>query len=261
MSHTQTMETIAGCKVSVRRAGEGPPLLFLHGARGASAWLPFMDKLAQQYTVIVPEHPGFGDSDTPSWLLNVGDLAYFYLDYLDAQGLQGVHLVGTSLGGWIAAELAVRSCQHLSTLTLVDPAGIHVKGLPQKGDLFLWSPEQKVRNLFHDQAKADAALAAPVDEAEMERQLKNSLTTALLAWQPRFYNPQLTQWLHRISVPTLVLWGAEDKLFPAEYGSEFVKRIPNARLETFEGCGHLPHVECADRFVSTVSEFIKEASR
>lgn len=259
--YQHTVEKISGCNISVRQGGEGPPLLFLHGLGGGSDWLPFMDELAKQYTVIVPEHPGFGDSETPAWLLNVGDLAYFYLDYLHAKGLRNVNLVGASLGGWIAAELAVRNCESLRTLVLVDPAGIHIKGLPPKGDIFLWSHEQKTRELFHDQKQADAALAVPLEGEALDRQLKNALTGALLAWQPRFYNPQLAQWLHRINVPTLIAWGNEDRIFPAEYGPEFVKRIPGARLASFGACGHLPHVECADRFVGTVTDFLEEAGR
>ena len=101
--------TIAGCSVNVMRGGKGPPLLFLHGAGGAGVWLPFMEKLSERYDVIVPDHPGFGRSDTPEWLDDIGDLAFFYLDFLEALDLDDVHLVGNSLGGWIAAEIAIRN--------------------------------------------------------------------------------------------------------------------------------------------------------
>lgn len=260
-SYERTVDTIDGCNLSVLQGGDGPPLLFLHGAAGAGHWLPFMDELAKRYTVIVPEHPGFGSSGTPNWLRDIGDLAYFYLDYLASRSLKDVHLVGNSLGGWIACEMAVRSCERLRSLTLVSPAGIQVPGLPPRGDTFLWSPEQAARNLYHDQSFAEAALAAPVDDAEIDRRARNALTTALLAWEPRFFNPQLAKWLHRIEIPTLVLWGEEDRVFPAAYGTEFANRIPGARLVTFDGCGHLPHVERAKRFVSTVVEFAEEARR
>src|SRR5690349_12600756 len=127
---------VAGCSVSVKRAGKGPPLLFLHGGGGAARWLPFMGGLAERFDVIVPEHPGFGRSETPEWLDTIGDLAFFYLDFIGELGLERVHLVGNSMGGWIAAELAVRSTHDLASLTLIGSVGIHVKGL-QKGDLFL----------------------------------------------------------------------------------------------------------------------------
>ena len=92
--------------------------------------MPFMEALSQKFDVLVPEHPGFGESETPAWLDNVGDLACFYLDFLEALGLDRVHLIGNSLGGWIAAELAVRDQHRLRTLTLVSPGGIHVQGVP-----------------------------------------------------------------------------------------------------------------------------------
>ena len=260
MAWKESFETVNKCKTRLMRGGKGAPLLFLHGARGASAWLPFMDKLAERFELIVPEHPGFGGSDTPPWLDTVGDLAYFYLDLIDQLGLEGVNLVGTSLGGWISAELAVRDCHPLATLTLVAPAGIHVKGLI-KGDIFMWSPEETVRRLFHDQKMAEAMLSHPPAEGEVMTQAKNRLTMAKLSWQPRLYNPDLYKWLHRISVPTLILWGDDDKVIPPQYGPAFAELIPGAKLEVIEKCGHLPQVERADAFVSKVTAFITEAAR
>ena len=180
----ETYETVAGCKVHVLRGGKGAPLLFLHGGRGAGIWLPFFKSLAEKYEVIVPEHPGFGRSDTPDWLDNVGDLANFYLSFIKQLGLKEINLVGTSLGGWIGADLAVRNSGALRTLTLVAPAGIHVNGVP-KGDLFLWNPEQTVRNLFADEKLQEFALKQVPDEEERKRQMKNALTLAKVSWQPR----------------------------------------------------------------------------
>ncbi len=254
----QSMERVDGCSVSVQRAGAGEPLLFLHGARGAPHWLPFMDALARHFEVIVPEHPGFGRSETPEWLDTVGDLAYFYLDFIAALGLSRVNLVGTSLGGWIAAELAVRDQSALKTLTLVAAAGIHVKGV-QKGDLFLWSPEQLARNLVVDQRIADTMLSQALSEEEQDLMMKNALTSAKLAWQPRLYNPHLAKWLHRIRTPTLILWGDGDKVIPPAYGPAFRDLIPKSRLHVFRVCGHLPHVEKTAEYVAAITDFIEEA--
>jgi pimeloyl-ACP methyl ester carboxylesterase len=258
MDHAENFATINGCRIRIMRGGAGPPLLFLHGARGASAWLPFMQKLAQQFDLIVPEHPGFGGSDTPDWLDNVGDLAYFYLDVIDQLGLGRVNLVGTSLGGWIAAELAVRCCDRLRSLVLSAPAGIHVKGLP-KGDTFIWSPAEMMRKLFHDQTLAEAALQKPLSEAEQFSEMKNRLIMAKLTWQPRLYNPHLHKWLHRISVPTLILWGDDDQIIPSGYGPAFAELIPGSRLEIIAECGHLPQIEQTDAFVEKISVFVREA--
>lgn len=252
----RSIEQIAGCSVSVQRGGAGQPLLFLHGARGASRWLPFMEALSQNFEVIVPEHPGFGQSETPSWLDNIGDLAYFYLDFIEELRLEQVHLLGASLGGWIAAELAVRNQRPLRTLTLVAPAGIHVPGV-QKGDIFLWSAQELAHNLFYDQKLAEAMLREEPSQEELDIQLKNRLTTAKLTWQPRLYNPHLAKWLHRVTLPTLILWGAEDKLIPPQYGPAFRDLIPNARLQILPNCGHLPQVEKMADFVSTVTRFLQ----
>ena len=255
----ETFETFDGCKIRMMRAGQGAPLLFLHGGGGAPLWLPFMETLAQRFDVIVPEHPGFGGSDTPDWLDNVGDLAYFYLDVIAALKLSGVHLVGTSLGGWIAAEIAVRNCSPLKTLTLSAAVGINVKGVP-KGDLFMWSREQLIRNLYHDQKLAEAALAQPVSDDAMMVYAKNQLASAKLGWSPRLYNPHLSKWLHRISVPTLLVWGDDDRLVPLPHGEAYAKLIPGAELRVIENCGHVPHVERADAFVTAVTDHIGRAS-
>jgi pimeloyl-ACP methyl ester carboxylesterase len=247
--------TVKGCRTHFMRGGSGEPLLFLHGASGAGEWLPFMETLSERYDVIVPEHPGFGASDTPDWLDNIGDVAFFYLDVIDELGLDKVHLAGGSLGGWIAAELATRSCEKIKSLTLIAPAGIHVKGVA-KGDMFMWSPEELMSNLFYDQS-IPASMTGPANDEELLVVLKNRLMTAKLGWHPRMYNPDLRKWLHRVRVPTLIIWGAEDKLIPVAYGSAYRELIPGSRLEVIAECGHLPQVEKAGQFTQTMTDFIQ----
>jgi len=237
------------------REGRGEPLLFLHGGNGASEWRPFMADLAQTFDLIVPEHPGFGGSDTPEWLDNMGDLAYFYLGLIEALGLARLHLVGTSLGGWLAAEIAVRRSPALASLVLAAPAGIHLDGVA-KGDIFMWSAEQSARNLFHDPEWTKQALTRPLTEADETLAMKNRATLAKLAWQPRLYNPHLAKWLHRIDVPTLILWGDDDKVIPPPYGPAFAALIPQSRLELIRNCGHLAHLERKDEFVGHITRFI-----
>lgn len=258
MSYAELWETVAGCRIRIMRKGKGAPLLFLHGASGAGAWLPFMETLSQDFDVIVPEHPGFGGSDTPEWLDGINDLAFFYLDLISHLGLGKVHLVGTSLGGWIAAEMAVRNCSAIRSLTLVAPAGIHVPGV-RRADMFMMSPEELTANLFHDPDMA-AQMPQPADEAALMVVLKNRLMTAKLAWNPRFHNPDLKKWLHRVQVPTLILWGDDDKLLPPAYGPAYQALIPNARLEIIPACGHLPHVEKAQEFTRTTVNFLQGAA-
>lgn len=243
---------VAGCEIEMLKGGSGPAMVFLHGAGGAHVWAPYMDKLAETHTLYVPSHPGWGRSDTPDWLDGVGDLAYFYLEFLDAIGEDKVHLVGNSLGGWLALEVAVRSTQHIESLTLVSAAGIHVAGVP-KGDIFLWDDDERVYNTYFDRKLAEARLNTEMSSEDMDIALKNHFSTAKMAWHPRFYNHELQKWLHRIKVPTMILWGDSDKIFPPQYGEEMQKMIPGSTLKIISECGHLPHQEKLDEFIAGVT--------
>lgn len=256
----ETFESVAGCKIGVLRGGHGAPLLFLHGARGAGVWLPFFRALAEHFDVIVPEHPGFGRSQTPAWLDNVGDLANFYLELIAALGLRNVHLVGSSLGGWIAADLAVRNTGPLATLTLLTAFGIKVTDAAV-GDVFNWSPAQAARNLFADQALIDEMVAMRPDDAERQRQLRNALAFERLSAHRRFHDSNLQKWLHRIDRPTLLVWGDKDKVIPPRYGAAFRDLIPGATLELIENCGHLPHIERTLDTTALITKFCARTSR
>ena len=248
MKFTESTVEVDGCKTHLRRGGAGEPLLFLHGASGAPVVMPFMEKLAQRFDVLVPEHPGWGRSDEPEWLENIHDVAYFYLDFLREQKLSGVTIVGSSMGGWIAMEMAVRDTSRIKSLVLVSPAGIAAPGvLP--ADIFLLSPEELVRNLFFDEKLAQARLAQPED---VDISLKNRHTTARLAWEPRLHDPHLGKWLHRIEVPVKIVWGREDRILPVGFVDEFKRLMPRAQVHILEKCGHLPHAEKADEFVEIV---------
>jgi pimeloyl-ACP methyl ester carboxylesterase len=248
VSFTESFVEVSGCKVRLRRGGKGEPLLFLHGASGAPVILPFMEKLAQRFDVLVTEHPGWGLSEEPDWLENIHDAAYFYLDFLKQLKLSGVTIVGSSMGGWIAMELAVRDTSRLKSLVLVSPAGVAAPGV-QPADIFLMPPEELVRNLFVDQKLAEARLAAPED---VDIALKNRHTTARLAWEPRLHDPHLRKWLHRIDVPVKIVWGREDRILPVGLAEPLHKLIPGSQLHILENCGHLPQVEKADAFVEIV---------
>ncbi len=253
MPGTETKHKVRDVNVRMLRGGSGPPLVFLHGANGLPVWLPVFDLLAKKFEVFVPEHPGFGSSDNPAWMRNIGDLAMYYLDFLDGLGPYQVHLVGQSLGGWAAAEVAVRNCSRLATLSLLGPAGIRVKGMPS-GDNFIWDAEESVRNLYHDQSIPDRMLAMPVSDEQADLMLNNRFATAKFGWEPRWFNPSLERWLHRIRIPTLVVWGKNDKLFPSAYAARWGERIPGSRVEVIADCGHVPAVEKPEQ---TAKEIIR----
>jgi pimeloyl-ACP methyl ester carboxylesterase len=254
-NETYTIELL-NCTVRYRRSGSGPPLLFLHGSSGIPGWTPWMARLAVHFDVIVPDHPGFGSSDTPAWFDNIHDLAYYYLDFMKALGLRDVHLVGHSLGGWIAAEVAIRCASNLSTLTLVSAAGLRIPGV-ERVDVFLLAPEDVPRELYFDQKFADAILERPKTDEQVDLELKNSYSFARVGWQPRLHDPHLEKWLHRIDIPTLLLWGDADKLVPPQHAAEFKRLIPQASVEIIERCGHIPQVEQTDAFLRAVTTFIE----
>ncbi|MEQ8509758.1 MAG: alpha/beta hydrolase [Rhodospirillaceae bacterium] len=238
---TKTID-INGTKIIYRRGGKGRALLFLHGAGGAGNALGFCSSLTGGHDVIVPDHPGFGDSDMPDWLDTIHDMAFFYLDFLEALDLWDVHVVGQSLGGWIALETAIRSTERMGLLTLIGAAGLNVPGV-KKGDLFMWDKETRYRTMIHDEALAAKLLAMPTTPEQDETAIKNEFTTARLAWEPRFFDPHLHKWLHRITVPTQVIWGEQDPVFPPPYGEALAARIPGAQLVMLQDCGHLPQIE------------------
>jgi pimeloyl-ACP methyl ester carboxylesterase len=255
MSQTQDdVVDVRGLKLRVQQGGEGEPLLFLHGAGGRN-WTPLHQRLSERYRVISPEHPGFGQSQIPEWMNSVGDLAFFYLDLIEAMDLKGVHLAGHSLGGWLAGEIAIRNTSRLSTVTLLAPAGIAAPEAPF-GDIFLWTPEQSTRAQFYDQALAEKRLKTPPD---LDILLQNKTAVARLAWSPRLSNPQLPHWAHRIDRPTLLIWGRQDKIIPYACAAHWLKGATHARLHTIEECGHAIHNEKPDEAAQAMLAFLAGA--
>ena len=245
---------VRGYTLRLSRAGRGQPLLILNDFVGPQTWRPFMDELALTHEVFAPEHPGFGGQALPEWLDNVSDLANFYLDFLDALNIDHVKLLGLGCGGWIAADLATRNPARVDSLILSAAAGLHIKGVAQI-DPFLMSEEGVVRSLFHDAARAEPVIAEVMAPELEDARLQNCEVNARLTWQPRLHDPDLRKWLHRISKPTLIIWGAEDRLFPKPYGEEWRRLIPGARLEVLANCGHAPQLEAPAAFTGLVDTF------
>jgi pimeloyl-ACP methyl ester carboxylesterase len=247
---------INGSKLSFARGGQGTPLIYLHGTDGLAEWPSLLDTLAERFDVIVPDHPGFGASETPPWIDDVADLAYTYLDAVEKLGLSGVHVVGQSLGGWIALEMAVRSTQHLRSLTLISSAGIHVKGLP-KADIFMIDPEEQARLAYADPSLGEAAAQRAGADKYQELAVLNRIASARFGWQPRFFNPRLERWLHRVNVPTHVIWGAGDRIIPPAYAEAFHRLIPGSTLTMIPNAGHLPHIECEPAVAEAMQSFLR----
>ena len=247
---------IAGTKLRTLEAGDGPAVLFLHGADGET-WSPLLDALSADHRVIAPEHPGFGRAKIPGWMMSTGDLAFFYLDLLAALGLRNVHLVGHCVGGWIAAEMAIRSTGRLASLTLLAPAGVASPEAPFD-DIFAWGAEEFARRQFHDQKLAETWQQAQAG-LDIDIILQNRTGLARLAWNPRLHNPQLPHWLHRIDVPTLLVWGENDRVTPFACHETYVKEIKQAKLISLPQTGHALPIEGASGTAARLKTFLQGA--
>jgi len=256
---TESQIDVRGTKIRVLRGGEGPPLLVLHGSGDAGLWLPVYDELAESYDVIRPDHPGFGWSDEDGRIDSVHDLAFFYLDLLDELGIERVSVIGSSLGGWIGADLATIEPARIARLVLIGAAGLRVEGSDQP-DEFALEPTATFELIYageeHRRRAAERMSALEEDPPAMERYLRNRITTAHLAWNPYFHDPKLVHRLHRITAPTLVVWGRDDGLVPLAHGNRWTELIPGSQLEVVEDCGHLPQVEQPARFMEIAGPFL-----
>jgi pimeloyl-ACP methyl ester carboxylesterase len=248
---------LGGGRIHVMRGGAGAALLYLHPAAGAGFWLPFHDRLAERFDLISPDHPGFGESDRLDWIDGMDDLVYFYLDLLDDLGLESVHVVGASLGGWLAAELAVHQPSKVRSLVLVDPIGLDLPEHPVE-DIFGMNPDELRAALFLDPEVALRFISPEPTLDMLMRAFKEKTSFAHLAWNPFCCNPKLHLRLHRVTAPTLVLWGSDDRLVPLAHGERYRDLIADARLEIIDGCGHAPLLEQPERTVEAIGRFHAE---
>jgi pimeloyl-ACP methyl ester carboxylesterase len=253
------MISIAGVELEMLERGDGAPMLYLHGGAGIAPDLAFIDLLARRRRVIAPSHPGFGKSSLPDWLDSVDDIAHVYLELLDRLALARTDVVGLSLGGWIAAELATKVPERFDRLVLIAPVGVKT-GRPDKldiPDVFALPRDELDRLRFHDPARNALDLAAISDE-ELYIVARNRETLALLTWEPYMHNPKLKHRLHRVNVPTLFLRGASDGIVSAEYLERYAALIPKARTDTIGKAGHLPQVEQPGTTAAKVLHFLDD---
>jgi pimeloyl-ACP methyl ester carboxylesterase len=251
-----SMLVVNGIAVEVVERGRGRPLLFLHPGIGIERTAPVLDHLARHARVIAPSHPGFGRSELPRWMTTVDDLAYFYLDVLETLDLTDAIVVGVSLGGWIAAEIAVKSTARLSHLVLANSVGIKVGDRETRDvvDIFAIT-EPEFNEIAYSDPRVGERDYAAMPDADVQTVARNREATARFAWSPFMHNPKLKHRLHRIDVPTLFLWGTNDRVLSEPYGRAFCAAVPGARFEPIERAGHFPHVEQPEEFARRVFAF------
>jgi pimeloyl-ACP methyl ester carboxylesterase len=258
---------IRGVELEVIRGGEGPTVVVLHGPTVFNSETPFLGLLGRTASVLAPAHPGFGGSARPDDFDSVYDLVRFYQDFLDALPDERVTLIGCSFGGWLAAELAINYGHRLDRLVLVDPVGIKVGGREDRDIVhhFNTSPSELARLAWHDPAKQRPGLlglgwqehldAMPSEEIVMMARGWDSL--CLYAWRPHLFNPRLKRWLHRIPVPTLLLWGESDQIVRPSYGRAYGDLIPGSRFDLISAAGHHPELEQPEAVVERIGRFLR----
>ena len=255
---TEEFVEVAGSQIHLMKGGSGDPLLILHGAGGNPGWIRYVQELADHYTVYIPSHPGYGQSERPDWLETMNDLACFYTWFMEKQGLDGARAIGFSMGGWLASEI-VASCQHsFSKLMLVDPAGIK----PEKGeiaDIFIISPAQIQEMLFHDKNQVpeyDQLFGQELTPEQTQIAEQNREMAVRICWKPYMHDPRLPFLLGRVNIPTQIVWGHQDQLVPLECGEMFRDAIPGAKLSVIDKCGHLPNIEKPEEFMKIALDFL-----
>ena len=250
--------SLAGTTLEVVERGEGRSLLFLHAGEGLAPERPWLDLLARCYRVIAPSNPGYRNSPLiDGGAGGVDDLAYLYLDLAAELGLDDAVLVGADLGGWIAAEMMVRSSARFASLVLVAPLGIKLRGRDERdiADMHGIERAEYLRLAWADPAKGEVDYTA-LPEADLAAIVRGREAFALYGWKPYMHNPRLKRWLHRIDRLTLLLWGAQDGIVTPVYGEGWRQEIPGARLDIIPAAGHFPHWEQPEEFVRRLSAFV-----
>lgn len=246
-------------QIRLRTDGRGEPLLFLHGAGGLRGWDPFLAELARHYTVYAPSHPGFESSSGIEHVDDVVDLVVYYNDLLDALGIDAVHVVGHSMGGMIAAELAALSPHRVRRLVLANAVGLWLDNHPV-ADFFAMTPDQLGIALWHDPESevAKAMMAVPEDEqAQLQAYLvrmQHLATAGKFLWP--IPDKGLKKRIHRVKAPTLILWGQSDGLVPVAYAQAFQSSILGSQVSVMPRCGHMPMYENPAGFVEEVTGFL-----
>jgi pimeloyl-ACP methyl ester carboxylesterase len=249
---------VAGRATVIMHGGEGPPFVYLHSSLGESLlWLPFYQAWAKKCHVFVPTHPGFGASGGFDQIDNIADMAFHYVELFDALGLGEIILGGASLGGWIAAEFAVRWPERVKKLWLAAAPGLWVEDQPL-GDLFrIMQDRDRLRELlFFDPRGPMAQLIIKdnPDEEQLKYAYQAMTVLARMVWE-RPYDPKLADRLRRVQCPTLLVWGDHDRLVPPAYGEAYRRHLPQAKLELIKDCGHLPMFEKEAEFVDLLTRF------
>ncbi|MGH7154341.1 MAG: alpha/beta fold hydrolase [Acetobacteraceae bacterium] len=251
---TDTAIDVAGTSMHLSRAGSGRPVLVLHHDIGAPDRLPFHDRLAAQFTVLLPHHPGWGRSQRPAWMRSVRDIAAMHQWLLAELDITDCSVVGLGFGGWIAAEMASLSPRQFHRLVLVGAMGIK----PPDGDILdqaIISYMDYPQAGFHDR-EAFHRVFGEVSTDQLEQWDIAREMCFRVAWKPYMYSQTLPHLLGGIRTPALVVWGDDDRQVPLSAGNVYAKALRDARMEVIPSCGHYVDMEKPDELAKLVTSFI-----
>lgn len=241
------MPEVVACgeRIEYEVVGDGEPLLFFHAEHGPVRSVSFLKHLGERARVIAPTLPGFGDSARPTWLTTVDDMAFDLLEFLDAIKEQQVHVVGESLGGWIALDFAARYRDRVRSLVVVNSMGLHA-GTEEFADVF---------HLPDDEVRARSFHTTPPELEDFLSQARSDAMTARLGWHPRFFDPKLSHRLHRATMPSLVINGEHDGIVPAACADRIAEALPHARRATIASAAHFATYDQPEALAEMIVEF------
>ncbi|MGB0631966.1 MAG: alpha/beta fold hydrolase [Alphaproteobacteria bacterium] len=251
---------IAGTRVEVERCGKGRPLLLLHGEDGFELDQSLIDDLAKTFEVVMPRMPGFGKSTLPDHLRSIDDISYVWLDLLERLDLKAVTVLGFSVGGWLALEMATKQISRIARLVLTGSVGVKFGGAYDREieDIYFHNAEAVRALRFHDPDKDPHLDLTGLTKRQAVALARSREAIAKICWEPYFHNPKLRHRLHRVDVPVQVVWGATDGMTAPAYGRALAKALPNGRFASVPRAGHFPHVERPDRFAAVLSDFLDD---
>ena len=257
MSANESKLKVGDIDVQMFSGGSGPALLYLHGAGGNTGWQPYHEELAKNHTVYAPSLPGFNGTPRPAWISTITDVAHFAQELVGALGLDQYLLMGSSMGGWVAAEMAAMDRHQIKGLVLIDPVGIK----PEKGEIaeiFMVGAETRLKQRFYDTSQVANydQYTQELTPEERDLQHSNQEMASRLCWRPYMNNPSLSRYLMKVPTPSLIVWGKQDAIVPVECGELYQSALPNATLKVIDHCGHSPQIEKPQIFHSAVSEFL-----
>jgi pimeloyl-ACP methyl ester carboxylesterase len=251
---TRTVNLRPDLPVTLTEAGSGRPALVLHGGGGPFTVARIAEHLAEAMHAVTPTHPGWNGTARPDWVSGIDDIALVYLGYLEDNDLRDVLVVGSSLGGWIGAEMAVRDdAGRISGLILLDAVGVDVDGQPIR-DFFALDARGVAEYSFHD---ADRFYVDPVtvSKEQAARQRANMATMRIVAGEPYMHDPTLLARLGRIAIPVLVIWGDSDRIVTPAYGAAYAAAVGDGRLAIVRNAGHLPQIEQPAATLALIDEY------